>query len=88
LAAHRPVSWPDRNVSLGHFGGLIKWGERVRKQSLFEKSDAKTSVYAGPWAVSVTTPMPSGAIPTVLRVAGTFSPSAQHNKVFLLFFVH
>jgi hypothetical protein len=32
--------------------------------------------------------MPSGAIPTVLRTAGTFSPSAQHKKVFLLLFVH
>ena len=27
--------------------------------------------------------MPSGAIPTVLRTAGTFSPSAQRNKSFL-----
>jgi hypothetical protein len=32
--------------------------------------------------------MPSGAIPTVLRTAGTFSPSAQSHKVFLLLFVH
>jgi hypothetical protein len=27
--------------------------------------------------------MPSGAIPTVLRTAGTLSPSAQHNQKFL-----
>jgi hypothetical protein len=32
--------------------------------------------------------MPSGAIPTVLRTAVTFSPFAQHKKVFLLLFVH
>jgi hypothetical protein len=28
-----------------------------RKQPLFEKSGAKTFIYAGPWAVSGTTPM-------------------------------
>jgi hypothetical protein len=53
-----------------------------------KKSGAKNFHYAGPWALSPTTPMPSGAIPTVLRTAGTFSPSAPHNKVFLLLFVH
>jgi hypothetical protein len=30
--------------------------------------------------------MPSGAIPTVLRTAGTFSPSAQRKKVFAALF--
>jgi hypothetical protein len=29
--------------------------------------------------------MPSGAIPTVLRTAGTFSPSAQRKKFFASF---
>jgi hypothetical protein len=29
----------------------------VRKWPLFEKSGAKTFCYAGPWAVSATTPM-------------------------------
>jgi hypothetical protein len=43
---------------------------RSRKWPLFEKSGAKTFVYAGPWALSPTQPM------------------AQHNKVFLLLFVH
>jgi hypothetical protein len=28
-----------------------------RKQALFKKSAAKTFCYAGPWAVSATTPM-------------------------------
>jgi hypothetical protein len=32
--------------------------------------------------------MPYGAIPTVLRTAGTFSPFAQRKKVFLLLFVY
>jgi hypothetical protein len=27
------------------------------KQPLFEKSGAKTFIYAGPWALSATTPM-------------------------------
>jgi hypothetical protein len=30
---------------------------RERKQPLFEKTGAKTFIYAGPWAVSATTPM-------------------------------
>jgi hypothetical protein len=44
--------------------------QEERKRPLFEKSGAKTFIYAGPWAVSAT------------------KPTAQHNKVFLLLFVH
>jgi hypothetical protein len=32
--------------------------------------------------MSLTMPQPSGAIPTVLRTTGTFSPSAQHKQKF------
>jgi hypothetical protein len=64
--------------------------ERKEKGSatFCEQKVAKKLCYAGSWATSPTTPMPSGAIPTVLCTAGTFSPSAQHKQKFFapLFF--
>jgi hypothetical protein len=52
------------------------------KASFCEQKEAKKLYYAEPWALSATMPMPSGAIPTVLRTVGTFSPSAQHKRSF------
>jgi hypothetical protein len=55
----------------------------VKGRLLFvNKKKQKNFVNAGPWALSPTQPMPSGAIPTVLRTAGTFSPSARHKRSF------
>ena len=66
------LSWADGLVELSDEARDIQPGDRVRfipwtaygiegveigKQPLFEKSGAKTFIYAGSWAVSPTTPM-------------------------------
>jgi hypothetical protein len=51
-------------------GRKKRGGSERRKRPLFEKSGTKNFFYAGPGAMSLTTPKP------------------QHNKVFLLLFVH
>jgi hypothetical protein len=63
--------------------------ERIKEgsASFCEQKEAKKLCYAGPWAATAPTPMPSGAIPTVLRTAGTFSPSAQRKRSFCAAFL-
>ena len=71
LTCPRFFSWLSVLQWSGHLWQAVRAAQDAeKKEPLFEKSGAKTFVYAGPWALSPT------------------QPTAQHNKVFLLLFVH